>query len=246
MLGHSRFLFARYVLHQDLQTLHLDSGVSRHLGGVILRYHIQGFETIGGMPIEILYDCMMTAVIGEDDQGHIVYNRSLLALAWHFRFRSRACHPYRAKTKGKAERPFSYIRQDFFVGRRFRNLDDINAQLVEWLDTVANIRVHDTTQRVVAEAFAAEQPEPQTLPQHRFDAVLKLQRRVSHDGFVAIDGNFYSVPDRARRIVEIRQLPDLILVPDLGTVVAEHPVLETESSTASIAASHWRQTTPPA
>jgi transposase len=212
VLGHSRFLFARYVLHQDLQTL--------------LRCHIQAFEAIGGVPLEILYDRMKTAVIGEDEQGHIVYNRSLLALARHYRFQPRACRPYRPKTKGKVERPFSYIRQDFFLGRSFRNLDDLNLQLVDWLDSVANIRVHGTTQRVVAEAFADEQPELQRLPQHRFEAVLKLERRVSHDGFVAIGGNFYSVPDRTRRVVEVQQLPDMIRILDLGTVVAEHPVLE--------------------
>jgi hypothetical protein len=56
--------------------------------------------------------------------------------------------------------------------------------------------------------------------------VLKLERRVSHDGFVAIGGNYYSVPDRTRRVVEVQQLPDLIRILDLGTVVAEHPVLE--------------------
>jgi transposase len=212
VLGHSRFLFARYVLHQDLQTL--------------LRCHIQAFEAIGGVPIEILYDRMKTAVTGEDEQGHIVYNRSLLALAQHYRFQPRACRPYRAQTKGKVERPFSYIRQDFFLGRRFRNLDDLNSQLTEWLDTVANIRVHGTTQRIVAEAFTAEQPELQRLPEHRFDAVLKLERRVSHDGFVAIGGNYYSVPDRTRRVVDVQQLPDLIRILDRGIVVAEHPVLE--------------------
>ncbi len=66
----------------------------------------------------------------------------------------------------------------------------------------------------------------QTLPEHRFDAVLKLERRVSHDGFVAVGGNYYSVPDRTRRVVEVQQLPDLIRILDLGNVVAEHPVLE--------------------
>jgi transposase len=212
VLGHSRFLFARYVMHQDLQTL--------------LRCHMQAFEAIGGVPIEILYDRMKTAVTGEDEQGHIIYNRSLLALAHHYRFQPRACRPYRAKTKGKVERPFSYIRQDFFLGRTFRNLDDLNAQLVEWLDGVANVRVHGTTQRVIAEAYAAEKPELQTLPAHRFEAVLKLERRVSHDGFVAIGGNFYSVPDRTRRVVDVQQLPDIVRILDLGTVVAEHPVLE--------------------
>jgi len=212
VLGHSRFIFARYVMHQDLQTL--------------LRCHIQAFAALGGVPIEILYDRMKTAVIGEDDTGHIVYNRSLLALAQHYRFQPRACRPYRAKTKGKVERPFSYIRQDFFLGRCFRSLDDLNAQLTGWLDTVANARIHGTTQRVVAEAFAAEQPELQTLPEHRFDAVLKLERRVSHDGFVAMGGNYYSVPDRTRRVVEVQQLPGLIRILDLGNIVAEHPVLE--------------------
>lgn len=212
VLGHSRFIFARYVLHQDLQTL--------------LRCHIQAFTALGGAPIEILYDRMKTAVTGEDDVGHIVYNPALLALARHYRFQPRACRPYRAKTKGKVERPFSYIRQDFFLGRNFRNLDDLNAQLIDWLDTVANVRTHGTTQRVVAEAFAAEQPELQTLPEHRFDAVLKLERRVSHDGFIAVGGNYYSVPDRTRRVVEVQQLPDLIRILDLGNIVAEHPVLE--------------------
>jgi transposase len=212
VLGYSRFLFARYVLHQDLQTL--------------LRCHMQAFEALDGVPIEILYDRMKTAVTGEDDQGHIVYNASLLALAKHYRFQPRACRPYRAKTKGKVERPFRYIREDFFLGRNFRNLEDLNTQLIEWLDTVANVRVHGTTQRVVAEAFAEEQAELQRLPEHRFNAVLKLERRVSHDGLVAVGGNYYSVPDRTRRVVEVEQLPDLIRVVDRGIVVAEHPVLE--------------------
>jgi transposase len=212
VLGHSRFIFARFVMHQDLQTL--------------LRCHMQAFAAIGGVPIEILYDRMKTAVTGEDDAGHIVYNRSLLTLAKHYGFHPKACRPYRAKTKGKVERPFSYIRQDFFLARSFRNLDDLNAQLDEWLCTVANARVHGTTQRVVEEAFAAERSELQPLPTTPFDALLKLERRVSHDGLVSIGGNYYSVPDRTRRIVEVHQLPDIIRILDEGRLVAVHPVLE--------------------
>ena len=119
VLGYSRLLWARFVLHQDLQT--------------VLRCHMAAFTAIGGVPIEILYDRMKTAVTGEDGHGHIVYNRSLLALAQHYRFHPRACRPYRAKTKGKVERPFSYIRQDFFLARTFRNLEDLNTQLQDWL-----------------------------------------------------------------------------------------------------------------
>jgi transposase len=212
VLGHSRYIFARFVLHQDLQTL--------------LRCHMLAFERIGGVPLEILYDRMKTAVTGEDNEGHIIYNRALLTMAQHYRFLPKACRPYRAKTKGKVERPFSYIRQDFFLARRFCNLDDLNAQLREWLDRVANVRLHGTTQRIVVEDFAAEQPELQPLPAFPFDALLRLERRVSHDGLVSIGGNYYSVPDRTRRIVEVHQLPDRIRILDQGRVVAEHPVLE--------------------
>lgn len=212
VLGYSRHIFARFVMHQDLQTL--------------LRCHMQAFAAVGGVPIEILYDRMKTAVIGEDQEGHIVYNRSLLALAKHYGFHPKACRPYRAKTKGKVERPFSYIRQDFFLARTFRNLEDLNAQLDEWLATVANVRLHGTTQRVVSEAFAAEKPDLQALPGAPFDALLKLERRVSNDGLVSIGGNYYSVPDRTRRIVEVHQLPDIIRILDEGRLVATHPVLE--------------------
>lgn len=212
VLGHSRHIFARFVMHQDLQTL--------------LRCHMLAFTALGGVPLEILYDRMKTAVTGEDGDGHIIYNRSLLALGRHYGFLPRACRPYRAKTKGKVERPFSYIRQDFFLGRTFRNLDDLNAQHDDWLATVANVRLHGTTQRIVSEAFAAEQPELQKLPAFPFDALLKLERRVSHDGLVSIGGNYYSVPDRTRRVVEVHQLPDQIRILDEGRLVATHPILE--------------------
>src|SRR3712207_6819808 len=69
----------------------------------------------------------------------------------------KACRPYRAKTKGKVERPFRYMREDFFLARTFRSLDDLNAQFTQWLDQVANVRLHATTQRVVIEHFRSEE-----------------------------------------------------------------------------------------
>ena len=83
VLGHSRLIWARFVLHQDLQT--------------VLRCHMAAFAAIGGAPREILYDRMKTAVIGEDPDGLVVYNRALVDLARHYGFQPRACRPYRAK-----------------------------------------------------------------------------------------------------------------------------------------------------
>ena len=125
------------------------------------------------------------------------------------------------------ERPFRYIREDFFLARSFRNLDDLNAQLAHWLGTVANPRVHATTRRVVNEAFAEEKLVLQPLPLVPFRAVLKLERRVSHEGMVSVGGNLYSVPDATRkRVVEVHSLADEIRIFEADRLIAVHPVLE--------------------
>ena len=170
---------------------------------------------------------MKTAVTGQDPEGHIVYNRTLVDFARHHGYHPRACRPYRAKTKGKVERPYRYIREDFFLARSFRNLDDLNAQLGEWLETVANPRVHATTLRVVVEAFAEEKPQLQPLPPLPFRSVLRLERRVSHEGMVSVGGNYYSVPDTTRRrVLEVHALADEIQIFEAGQLIACHPVLE--------------------
>jgi hypothetical protein len=67
---------------------------------------------------------MKTVVIGE--AGGIVYSRALIEFARHYGFQPKACRTYRAKIKGKVERPYRYIREDFFLARSFRYLDDLN------------------------------------------------------------------------------------------------------------------------
>ena len=163
ILGHSRWLWGRYVASQNLQS--------------VMRCHIAAFEAIGGVPEEILYDRMKTAVIGEDEVGVVSYNASLVALLNHYGVVPRACRPYRAKTKGKIERPYRYIRQDFFLARAFRNLDDLNAQFDTWRTEVANPRVHATTRRVVEDAFAEELPHLKPSPAIPYEAVLTIERR---------------------------------------------------------------------
>jgi hypothetical protein len=170
---------------------------------------------------------MKTAVIGEDPDGLVVYNRALLDLARHYGYQPRACKPYRAKTKGKVERPFRYIREDFFLGGAFRNLDDLNAQLRTWLDTVANPRVHATTKRVVDEAFAEGKASLQSLPPTPYQAVLRLERHASHEGMVSVGGNLYSVPDTTRpRVLDVHVFADAIRIFEDGKLIAAHAPLE--------------------
>ena len=213
VLGHSRWLWGRFVASQNLQS--------------VLRCHIAAFSDMGGVPEEILYDRMKTAVIGEDEAGVVTYNASLVALLNHYGAVPRACQPYRAKTKGKVERPFRYIRQDFFLARTFRNMDDLNAQFESWRTEVANPRVHATTRRVVDEAFAEEVRHLKPLPAIPYSAVLTVERRVSKDGMIAVGGNFYSVPDTTRRrTLEVQHHATELRIFEDGQLIARHPVLE--------------------
>jgi len=213
VLGYSRWLTGQFVLRQDLAT--------------VLRCHMVAFGELGGMPQHILYDRMKTAVLGEDEARHIIYHPRLLELAEHYGFVPRACAAYRAKTKGKVERPFSYVRDDFFLAGEFQNLDDLNRQFASWRDTIANPRCHGTTRRIVADAFAEEQAHLKPLPGVPFNAVLSLERRVSHDGMVSVNGNLYSVPDcTRRRVVEVHTLADEVQIYEDQRLLAVHPLLE--------------------
>lgn len=51
VLGYSRLIWARFVIHQDLQS--------------VLRCHFAALETVGGAPRENLYDRMTIAVIAK-------------------------------------------------------------------------------------------------------------------------------------------------------------------------------------
>lgn len=213
VLGYSRLIWGRFAHRQTMQT--------------VLACHKSAFEAFGGVPRQILYDRMKTAVIGEDADGQVVYNRTLGDLAHHYGFLPKACRAYRPETKGKVERPFRYIREDFFLGGIFRDIDDLNLQFKAWLSGIANPRLHATTGRVVNEAFAEEKTTLLPLPLIPFGAVLRLDRRISRDGMISIDGNYYSVPDTTRRrTVEVHSMADEIKIYEGGQLIASHPLLD--------------------
>ena len=145
VLGFSRLLTLRFYRHQDMRTLFV--GLE------------QAFTYFGGVPRELLFD-QMKAVIVDDERltgGRLVENAEFLRFAYHWHFRARACRPYRAKTKGKVERPIRYLRENFFYGRTFLNDEDLNAQALLWLQQTANVRLHGTTGERPIERFEREE-----------------------------------------------------------------------------------------
>ena len=60
-----------------------------------------------------------------------------------------------------------------------------------------------------------------------YRAVLRLERRASHEGMVSVGGNLYSVPDTTRRrVFDVHVLADEIRIFEDGALVATHAPLE--------------------
>lgn len=145
VLAFSRLLWLKFYPRQTLTTL---------MAGLE-----EAFAYLGGVPQEVLFD-QLKAVILDDaraEGGKLLENPEFLRFAHHWRFRIRACRPYRAKTKGKVERPIRYVRGNFVYGREFLGDADLDDQCRRWLDEVANVRVHRTTQAVPRERFETEE-----------------------------------------------------------------------------------------
>jgi len=132
VLGYSRLLWMRFFARQTMTTL--------------IRGLESAFEFFGGVPQELLFDQMRSVVLSDErlGGGGLIMNAEFVRFAAHWGFRARACRPYRAKTKGKVERPIRYVRQSFFYGRTFLNDEDLNAQGEHWLQRICNVRRHRT------------------------------------------------------------------------------------------------------
>lgn len=164
VLGYSRLLWLQFYPRQTMM--------------VLIRGLEEAFASFGGVPAELLFDQLKAVII--DDQrpegGKLLENAEFRRFAAHWNFRIRACRPYRARTKGKVERPIRYVRQSFFYGREFLNDADLNQRALSWTRQIANVRVHRTIGEVPQVRFERdERAALQALARHPYQPVSALQ-----------------------------------------------------------------------
>ena len=141
VLGFSRFMYAEATADERSETF--------------LACHARAFAYFGGMPREVLYDNAKVAAL-EHSRTVVTFNEALLDFAGRFAFRPRLCRPARPQTKGKVERMIGYVKDSGLTGRTFTDLPDMNAQLLAWLETEANVREHATTGERPTDRLALE------------------------------------------------------------------------------------------
>lgn len=177
VLGYSRTLYIQFTHSQNLVALG--------------QAHINAFRYFGGVTNTILYDNMTTVVLSREEKT-IQWNPQFMDFASYYGFVPRLCLPGRKETKGKVERPYSYIRSSFFVGSEFSGLTDLNEKGWNWLDNVANVRIHGTTGAIPFDRLKEENLNP--LRDEDYVLEHSEMRKSSKDCYISFERNLYSVP----------------------------------------------------
>jgi len=177
--SHSRMLYVAFTHSQKQETLHFCL--------------VEAFRYFGGTPREIVVDNMLTAVT-ERVGSMIRFNGSFLEFLRIFGISPVACNIRAPHEKGKIENSIKYLRHNFWPLRTFTDLEDANHQVLAWLDTTANQRLHQTTGERPAYRFVKDalRPLPEPLPDFRETETLLVYK----DFGVRFDANIYTVPPR--------------------------------------------------
>jgi transposase len=181
VLSWSRMLFVEFVRVADTPTF--------------IRCHLHAFEYFGGVPLRCLYDRTKLVVLGRDTDGAPLWNERFLDFALRLGVEIQLCRGYRPQTKGRVESGIKYVKGNFWPGIQFVDDEDLNRQGRVWYDTVANVRLHGTTQERPCDRGAEERAALRAVPPaDRLEAFLWDERRVTRDGYVSWDGSSYGLP----------------------------------------------------
>ena len=179
-LAYSRATFAVFTFDQTLESF--------------FRCHILAFDYLGGIPRTTLTDNLKSAVL--ERQGKSVgFNPKYLAMSAHYAFLPKAANVRAGWEKGRVERTIRYVRDNFFAGREFKDLDHANSELRQWLDRVCNVRPWPQDRaKTVFEMWQEERTKlmPKTMADFPTDYVGVCSP--SKICFIRYDRNDYSAP----------------------------------------------------
>jgi transposase len=146
-LCHSRMMFVR-VYPRETQEMVFDA-------------HDRAFALFKGACGRGIYDNMKTAVETIFVGKQRLYNRRFLQMCSHYLVDPVACTPASGWEKGQVENQVGLIRERFFTPRlRFKNLDELNAWLLDKCIAYAKVHHHpELTEQTIWDVFEAERPK---------------------------------------------------------------------------------------
>jgi transposase len=210
VLSWSRQIFLRFYLGAHMENF--------------LRGHVGAVTAWGGCPRVALYDNLKSAVL--ERHGNVIrFHPTLLALSGHYHFDPRPVAVARGNEKGRVERAIRYIRDAFFAGRTFTDIDDLNAQADAWvLGPAGERRCPEDETLTVSAAFVQEKARLLVLPGDAFPTDEIKAVSAGKTPYVRFDLNDYSIPHTCVvRTLTVAANPREVRILDGQTVIAAHP-----------------------
>jgi hypothetical protein len=144
-----------------------------------------------------------------------------------------------ADRKARIERNFAYAEQNFLAGRTFSDWHDLNEQARRWCREVANQKVKRSLGMSPEAAYLMEKPRLTPLPPYIPPVYQTLDRTADVEGYVHVDTNRYSVPERlVGKEVEVHKFWDRVEIFYKNQKVANHPRLLDKRETSVTASGH--------
>ena len=148
----------------------------------------------GGTARELLIDNAKQMVLTHRSDGVVSYNEEFLRFCGLYGIEPMACTPYRARTKGKAERPFYYLQEHLLRGLSVEDLEAFEERLKAFTEAY-NQRQHSSLGESPEERFLREKKHLKTISPVEPAVLYDRERRnVSNDGYLRYGGGYYPVP----------------------------------------------------
>lgn len=209
VLCYSRMLYVEFTVSQSLEHF--------------LACHQNAFHFFGYVPKKIMVDNLKSAVLRRILGRTPVFNPRYLDFANHYGFTIAACNVGRGNEKGRVENAVGYVKKNFLAGLEIPEFAAIGPAVRNWLEAVANVRLHGETRKKPVELFEAEWPCLLPLPANTFDIATVSSQRASSQFRITIDTNRYSVPaEYAGRRLTVKTDPERICVYAQDQLIARH------------------------
>jgi len=189
-----------------------------------LACHQNAFTFFGAVPANIMVDNLKSAVVGRLTGQAPHFNARYLDFANHYGFTIKACGVGKGNEKGRVENAVGYVKKNFLGGLDIPGFGVVNPAARQWVESVANVRVHATTKRQPVELFRIEKPAMRTLPDAPYEVAVTRIARATNRFRVILDTNRYSVPaEYASRRLSLKAYPDRICIYHNSDLIAQHP-----------------------
>lgn len=144
-----------------------------------------------------------------------------------------------ANRSALVERNFHYIENNFLPGRKFSNWQELNADARSWCDLTANNTIKRALGMTARQAYQSEKVFLKPLPAVKPPVYQALRRIVDMSGFVTVDTNRYSVPERlCGKNVEVHNAENDVRIFYNHQLVATHVRLIGRRDAKTVIAGH--------